>query len=87
MTDTYAENIIDFLQSRGNEEADATLGESDSLFESGLIDSLGFVEFVTFIEQKYGLELSAMDLVTENFDTIKSIVQLIEARTRGATAT
>jgi acyl carrier protein len=40
------------------------------LLDSGLLDSLGILEVVGFVEQKFGILLSDEDLVPENFQTV-----------------
>lgn len=48
--------------------------------DSGAIDSLRLMEFVTHIERKYGVTVDQDDLVPENFDSIEGIAQYIAAR-------
>jgi acyl carrier protein len=56
------------------------LADADSLMDSGAIDSLRLMEFVTHIERKYGVTVDQDDLVPENFDSIEGIAQYIAAR-------
>lgn len=51
-----------------------------SLVENELLDSLDILRLVTFLEEELGLRLEDEDLVPENFETIGSIVHLIEQR-------
>lgn len=51
-----------------------------SLVESELLDSLDILRLVTFVEQEIGVQLEDDDLVPENFETIGSIVRLVEQR-------
>ena len=55
-------------------------GDTDSLVESGIIDSMGVLELVTFIEADFELVLSDDDVVSENFDSIATISSFIEER-------
>ncbi len=43
---------------------------STPLLESGLLDSLGILDVVGFVEQKFGILLNDEDLVPENFQTV-----------------
>lgn len=54
------------------------INNSDPLLEGGLLDSLGILEVVTFIEQEYGFTVSDEDLVPENFRTIDRIGAFIK---------
>jgi len=57
-----------------------SLGDVESLVESGIIDSMGVLELVTFIEAEFDLVLSDEDVVSENFDSIATISSFIEER-------
>ncbi len=54
------------------------LDENDSLIETGIIDSLGIIRLISFLEEQFHLEIVPNDITPENFDTIKSISELIE---------
>ena len=47
-----------------------TLTDDESLFASGIVDSLGILELVTFIENEFGILVADEDLVAENFESI-----------------
>lgn len=64
--------VIDFLTSER-----AHLGEIDptaDLIESRVLDSLRFVEFLYFIEEQTGEEVSLEDISPEDFRTVEAIV-------------
>ncbi|MGA7235521.1 MAG: acyl carrier protein [Bryobacteraceae bacterium] len=54
--------------------------DSDPLLESGILDSLGVLEVVAFIEQEYSIHVSDDDLVLENFRSIDRIAAFILSR-------
>jgi acyl carrier protein len=54
-----------------------------SFMETGLIDSTGILELVTFIEGKYEISVGDDQLVPENLDSVANIAAFV-ARTRGA---
>ena len=49
----------------------------DDLLESGILDSLGILELVGFVEQNFGIVLSDDELVPENFQTIERLTVFI----------
>lgn len=51
-----------------------------SLFEEGIIDSLGQVKLISFLEKKFSMSIDPGEITTENFDTINQIVQLVEKK-------
>jgi len=50
------------------------------LLGSAAIDSLGFLEVVTFIEERFGLALDDEDFDADNLKTPASLVALVERR-------
>jgi acyl carrier protein len=54
--------------------------DSDALLESGMLDSLGVLDVVAFIEQEFSISVVDEDLVPENFRTIDRIVAFIQSK-------
>ena len=54
--------------------------DSDALLESGMLDSMGVLDIVTFIQQEYGVDVADEDLVPENFRTIDRIAAFIRSK-------
>lgn len=50
------------------------------LFETGVLDSLAFVELLLRLEQDLGVAVSVDDLELENFRTIERIAAFVAAR-------
>ncbi|MBW8035715.1 MAG: acyl carrier protein [Planctomycetes bacterium] len=50
---------------------------SDQLIESGVVDSLGLLGIVNFIEMTFNMTVSDEDVVAENFASIDSIAAYI----------
>ncbi|MCK5146658.1 acyl carrier protein [bacterium] len=59
------------------ENQDHTPADDENLFDSGLLDSFGIVEFLTYIETETGNELDIEEITEENFSTINSIAELL----------
>ena len=54
--------------------------DADPLLEKGILDSLGILEVVTFIEREFHISLSDDDLVPENFKSIECIAAFVQRR-------
>ncbi len=54
------------------DEAD-TLGESTSFMENHILDSTGFIELITFVEERWGVQVDDTEMVPENFDSLRNI--------------
>ena len=50
----------------------------DNLLESGIIDSLGVLELVTFLQQEFTVAVADDDLTPENFQNIERMAQFVE---------
>lgn len=50
------------------------------LIEDSVIDSMGIMELLAFIDSVFGVEFDMDDLTIENFETIQSVADLIESR-------
>ncbi len=65
--------LIDYFK----EKVDTVVDSDTLLLEEKVIDSMGVIELVTFLEATYAIELMDDDLTVDNFKTIDSIVKLI----------
>lgn len=56
------------------------LDETASFQESGVLDSLGFLELITFVEEKFGIEIVDGELIPENFDTLQRVSHFVQQK-------
>jgi len=54
--------------------------DSDPLLESGVLDSLGVLDLVSFVEQEFSVHVADEELVPENFQTIDRIAAFVESK-------
>jgi acyl carrier protein len=69
--------IVDQLRWDGTSDQ---LTDDYPLLDSGVIDSLGILEIVQFLEDEYGVEIADDELVPENFATLTAIAKLMESK-------
>lgn len=62
-----------YVQERFPVATDEALSDDVSLLESGIVDSLGILDLVTFVEGEYGIVVDEDELVGENFDSISAL--------------
>ena len=53
-------------------EADRVIGADEDLLASGLLDSLGVMSLIHFIEQDLRIDVPAEDVVIENFESLRA---------------
>jgi len=58
------------------------LNDDDSLTMKGIIDSIGLIELIDFISEKYSIDIPEDLLTPENFDSINGIVNIIQKLTK-----
>jgi acyl carrier protein len=56
------------------------LGDDTALLEAGIVDSIGVLEIVAFIEQNFAVTVADDDLLPENFGSIACIARFIEQK-------
>lgn len=56
------------------------LDENVSFQESGILDSTGFLELITFIEEKFDLDITDDELVPEHFDTLAKMAHFVDQK-------
>jgi len=56
------------------------LGLDDSIIESQLLDSIGLIDLVIFIEENIGVKIPTNDINKENFDTVNKITDYLIKR-------
>ena len=61
-------------------ESPDALDDSTLLITSGVLDSIATVKLVSFLEEKYGIELEAHELSPEYLNSLSDIARLVSAR-------
>jgi acyl carrier protein len=56
------------------------LKNSDALLESGIVDSLGVLDLVNFIEEEFSINVEDEELTPENFQTIDRLTAFVETK-------
>jgi methoxymalonate biosynthesis acyl carrier protein len=82
--DTNRTKLIDYIKTdlaRG--KGVSTLGETDNLVEAEIMDSLGIMKLILFLENNFAVKISDDDLTLENFSSIQSIYSLVENKMKG----
>jgi len=70
--------LIDYFK----EKVDTVVDSDTLLLEEKVIDSMGVIELVAFLEATYKVEFTDDDLTVDNFKTIGSISELIHSKPR-----
>jgi D-alanine--poly(phosphoribitol) ligase subunit 2 len=75
------EPILHFFASRGTSPVSLDRDAMDvNLLESGVVDSVGILELVLYLEERFDVRFGPEDLESPAFQTMGGIVELIERR-------
>jgi acyl carrier protein len=66
--------ILDDLVQGGSR---TSLAPDEPLISSGLIDSLGMLRLITFLEQEMGVTIGDGEVAPENFETLRKISEFV----------
>jgi len=58
----------------------SALTDEQSFLDTGIIDSMGVMEIVLFIEQEFSIPIADSDITPENLDSLNSICSLIQSK-------
>lgn len=59
---------------------DPKLDHDDPLLATGVIDSLGVMELVGFVEQTFQVQVDPADITEEHFGTLNAIARYVAAK-------
>ncbi|MDP3547017.1 MAG: acyl carrier protein [Phreatobacter sp.] len=77
-TTGVADDIAGFLKDRFPMLSGTSITGDTALLTSGAIDSLGILDLVTFLSERFGVELSDEDFDPANFETFGQLVSFVE---------
>lgn len=69
------EKLIELLKSVRD---DVDFNECTTLIDEGILDSFDIIEIVNVIDEEYGIEIPAIEIVPENFNSAESILNMIQ---------
>ncbi|MCY0149671.1 phosphopantetheine-binding protein [Hoeflea sp. G2-23] len=78
ISETVRTTIVDLLEARGQ---DTQIGDNESLFDSGRLDSVAAVNVLLTLESEFGVDLSDPDFDMSQIDTLQEISTLVSSQT------
>ena len=71
------QQVIQTLGEYIKEQYNASLDKQENIFNSGIIDSMGFVNLIGFISETFEIEFEPDDLIEDNFYSLERMAQFI----------
>jgi acyl carrier protein len=59
---------------------DKAIADEDSFLETGVVDSMGVMELVAFIQSEFEVEVAQHEIVVENFDSIRKLANFVRRK-------
>ncbi len=76
------EMILDYIRNEYlDEDDDVQLDENTKLISGGIVDSFSMVSLKRFLEKKYSISIPDEEASPEAFDTVNSIIALVNKHT------
>jgi acyl carrier protein len=66
--------------------ADWNLRDDDSLIDTGVIDSIGVVELITFLQDAFGVAIGEDEITEPNLGSLAAIGRFVRAKGHGDSA-
>ncbi|MGK6317081.1 acyl carrier protein [Neorhizobium sp. DT-125] len=84
MAEAFENTVREFIAENFLFRADADVANSQSLLETGVMDSTGVLELIAFLEQTYGITVADSEIVPENLDSIDNVTHYLSAKLAAA---
>ena len=80
--DAIEESVQTFILSRIPQSHRQNITIDDLLLEKGLLDSLGVLDVVTFLEEEFQVQIDDEELTPENFQSIRTIAEFVREKSK-----
>ena len=78
-----AEKVIAYLCELKGLPDQSSIQPDTLLLQSGLVDSLGMEELISFLETTFDIEVAIEDMIPDHFETVVAITALVESKLGG----
>jgi acyl carrier protein len=79
-TQVLTDTLKDFVYKKFPLAKKQGVKNSDPLLNSGIIDSVGILELVTFMEKEFGIHVSDEEMLPEIFQTLDALAAFVQQK-------
>jgi acyl carrier protein len=72
--------IANYIEENFIYDPDVNLDNEASLLDTGLVDSTGILEIVSFLEETFGITIEDEEMVPDNLDSVTKISKFITSK-------
>jgi len=62
---------------------DFALDDADSFLHTGIVDSMGVLQIILFLEERYQITLTDDEIVPDNLDSIQRLKMFVDRKLNG----
>jgi acyl carrier protein len=70
--------LMDYIKNDIMRNRNAKLSEDEDLLSSGILDSLGILQLVAFIEKTFGIRIPDEDVMFDNFQSVRAMADYLQ---------
>lgn len=71
------EEIIKYIVTEISDEFTDDLDLDEDLLGNGIIDSIGMIKLISYLQETYAIEIASEDMTVENFMTVRHIIEYV----------
>ena len=71
--------LMDYIKQQLMKGRNANITTQDDLLGAGIIDSLGVLQLVAFIEERFNFQVPDEDVVYENFFSVEALANYLDS--------
>jgi len=72
--------LLDYIKQDLLKGRVSSLSADDDLLDSGILNSLGILQLVSFVDERLGITIPDEDVVYENFNSVSALVNYLETQ-------
>jgi len=81
---TIEARILEFVLKQFPLARKQGIGTADKWLEAGLLDSLGILDLIHFLEQDFSIHVSDEELQPDNFQSLEAVAGFVRRKRNGA---
>lgn len=72
--------LLDYIKQDLLKGRVSSLSADDDLLDSGILNSLGILQLVSYVDERLGITIPDEDVVYENFNSVSALVNYLETQ-------
>lgn len=75
---TPADRLLEFINDEVSLDRSVVIETETDLLLTGLVDSVGVIDIVGWIEDEFGVQIDPLEVVLDNFQTVARMLALVD---------